>query len=77
MIGLGIGLVLLGYSLFYTGVENLTHAGSGHTLFQNMGFTSTINIGDPMPVTPNQSGQPPQPNQSPFLGGLIGGLGPI
>lgn len=75
MFGLGVILVLLGYSMLYTGVDNLTHGGNGHTLFQNMGITTTIDIGDPQ--TPNQSGQPPQPNQSPFLGGLIGGLGPI
>lgn len=77
MFGAGIILLLIGYSMLYTAIDNLTHAGQGHTLFQNMGFTSTINIGDAPTQTPNQSGQPPQPSQNGFLGGLIGGLGPL
>lgn len=62
MIGLAIAAILLGYSLVYTGIENLTHGGEGHTLWQNMGITTTVDLGDP--VKPNQSGSPPVPDFS-------------
>lgn len=42
MLALAFGLIIVGYALQYTGVNNLNNGGRGPTLFQALGFSSSL-----------------------------------
>lgn len=69
MFGIAVATIVLGYAMMYTALENVTHAGDGHTLFQNLGITTTVSLGDP--VNPNLTGQPPTTPGNPLPGGTV------
>jgi hypothetical protein len=42
MFGVGVAVLVIGYSLLYTGAVNLLNGGNGPKLFEAMGFTGKL-----------------------------------